>query len=71
MVIAFTMIVYLKYIWKIFFVYTDPCSIYRITDLGRIYTSDVEKSAAYGIYLIRGIMIGYICSAITDFVVTF
>ena len=35
--------------WKIFFVYTDSGSIYRITDLDRIYPSDVEKSAAYGV----------------------
>ena len=34
---------------KIFFVYTDSCSIYRVADLDGIYPSDVEKSAAYGI----------------------
>ena len=43
MVVALTMIVYLKYIGRF------SCSIYRITDLDGIYTSDVEKSAAYGI----------------------
>ena len=37
-----------------FFVHADSCSIYRITDLDGIYTSDVEKSAAYGISSCRG-----------------
>ena len=39
---------------KIFFVYTDSCSIYRVADLDGIYPSDVEKSAAYGVSSCRG-----------------
>lgn len=56
---------------QIFFVHADSCSIYRITDLDGIYTSDVEKVQHMASLLVGGIMIGYICSAITDFVVTF
>ncbi len=48
MVVALTMIVYLKYIR--FSSYTLILgSIYRVIDLDGIYTSDVEESAAYGI----------------------
>lgn len=54
MVVALTMIVYLKYIGRFFFVYTDSCSIYRVADLDGIYPSDVEKSAAYGVSSCRG-----------------
>ena len=53
MVVALTMIVYLKYIGR-FSSYTDSCSIYRVADLDGIYPSDVEKSAAYGVSSCRG-----------------
>ena len=44
MVVALTMIVYLKYIGR----------FYRVADLDGIYPSDVEKSAAYGVSSCRG-----------------
>lgn len=54
-----------------FIVYTDRGSVYRITDLDGFHSSDVKKVHHMAALLVGGIMIGYICSAITDFVVTF
>lgn len=53
------------------FLYTDCCGIYRSIDLHRFYFTAIQKMKHMATLLVGGIMIGYICSAITDFVVTF
>ena len=51
--------------------YTDHCSIYRIYAFNWIYPASCKKIRNMATLLVGGIMIGYICSAVTDFVVTF
>ena len=47
-------------------------SIYRVTDRDGLYPARVSRRVQHmATLLVAGIMIGYICSAVTDFVVTF
>ena len=72
MVVALTMIVFLKICRTFFILYIGSGGIYRFVDIDWIYPFDVkEGSSIWPSLLVGGIMIGYICSAITDFVVTF
>ena len=71
MVVALTMIVYLKYIGR-FSSYTLILAAFigALISTGFILLMS-KKVQHMASLLVRGIMIGYICSAITDFVVTF
>ena len=71
MVVALTMIIFLKYIGHFSSYTLIRGSVYRIADLDGVHSSDVKKVHHMAALLVGGIMIGYICSAITDFVVTF
>lgn len=71
MVVALTMIVYLKYIGR-FSSYTLILAAFigSLISIGFILLMS-KKVQHMASLLVGGIMIGYICSAITDFVVTF
>ena len=71
MVVALTMIVYLKYIGR-FSSYTLILAAFigSLISTGFIHLMS-QKVQHMASLLVGGIMIGYICSAITDFVVTF
>ena len=71
MVVALTMIVYLKYIGR-FSSYTLILAAFigSLISTGSILLMS-KKVQHMASLLVGGIMIGYICSAITDFVVTF
>lgn len=71
MVVALTMIVYLKYIGR-FSSYTLILAAFigSLISMGFILLMS-KKVQHMASLLVGGIMIGYICSAITDFVVTF
>ena len=71
MVVAFTMIVYLKYIGR-FSSYTLILAAFIGSLISTGFILLMSKKVQHmASLLVGGIMIGYICSAITDFVVTF
>ena len=73
MVVALAMIYFLETISDKVSSYTlSNCRFYRISDSNRIYPSGVQTDQSYGDTSESPVlMIGYICSAVTDFVVTF
>ena len=71
MVVALTMIVYLKYIGR-FSSYTLILAAFSGSLISTGFILLMSKKVQHmASLLVGGIMIGYICSAITDFVVTF
>lgn len=71
MVVALTMIVYLKYIGR-FSSYTLILAAFIGSLISTGFILLMSKKVQHmASLLVGGIMIGYICSAITDFVVTF
>lgn len=71
MVVALTMIVYLKYIGR-FSSYTLILAAFIGSLISTGFILLMSKKVQHMVsLLVGGIMIGYICSAITDFVVTF